>query len=71
MFLGCFTNSGENYDTLNAGLTQSQVASINPSKTWLTRNNSYLFQSATGMTIEKCINICTQFKFTYAGLENG
>ena len=69
--MGCFTSGEKNFDTLIDGLSQSQVASINPSLTWLTLNSNYLFGLSKGMTIEICINICLQFNFLYAGLEWG
>jgi len=69
--MGCYPSGGTNYDTLIDGLTQSQVASINPSLTWLTLNNNFLFKLSTGMTIENCIQICLQFNFLYVGLERG
>ena len=67
----CYPSGGGNHDTLTDGLTQSQVVSINTSSTYLTSNNNYLFQLSTGMTIEKCNNICLQFNFLYAGLIGG
>jgi hypothetical protein len=66
-FSGCYS-SGQFFDTLIDGLTQSQIASINTSQTWLTGNNNYLFKLESGMTIENCISICLQFKKVYAGL---
>ena len=69
--MGCYSSGGSHFDTLIDGLSQSQVASINSSSIWLTLNNNYLFELSTGMTNEKCNNICKQFNFLYAGLEWG
>ena len=69
--MGCYPSGGPNFDTLDDGLTQSQVASLNPSSTWLTLNNNYLFRLSTGTTIENCISMCFKFNFLYTGLEMG
>ena len=69
--MGCYSSGGSNYDTLVDGLTQSQTTLINTSKTYSTADKSYLLELATGVTIEKCINICKQLSFLYAGLEWG
>ena len=66
LILGAFS-----FDLLGCGLTQTILSNYNSniSYEWPQLNNAYLIMLNTGMTIEKCIDICLANGFVYAGLE--
>ena len=66
LILGAFS-----FDLLGCGLTQTKLSNFNSniSYEWPQLNNAYLIMLNTGMTIEKCIDICLTNGFVYAGLE--
>ncbi len=79
-YIGCYpggspipsTSGSFSLDLLRCGLTSQMLTNYSSliSYKWFKSNNDYLIMLQTGMTIEKCIEICLTNGFTRMGVHS-